>query len=461
MSSTVSDFFNVRFLDGNLFFKKAQRILNEENFTFFNKINDIIVSNLKPTFKFFSYYDDTIFYMWVPDKYIKSLEVLKLMPNDIIVELESPDINILEISPNCTGNGNSFLVIKNYNIPLIKYLPISKKFEYPTRSRNSKFIRLDIYNLYNIYFYGNGKTFPLTLKALDYFKKDEFRNIQEIITMLFELGLNSDLIWKDLVSNPSDWKEKCYPPVKFKELENTHNKKELFEKKFKKALPNSINKDSFSVGFYKIKAAQLFDEKEKQKIYNINVPENFFKFFYTEEERANKIIHIYYESIFGDISKFDGFYVDDYIHMSRVLKNPISLKFKSINGLMRVHQKLSEQIKLNDMPEIKIPKRYSFKKLKLPEKYELITTKERLYAETTMNCNCVWSYADKINDGDCAIYSVVENGNRYTIEICMDYDNNFYIEQMFGYKNSFCPQEYIDELLGHLEAHNEKNIRIK
>ena len=463
MSETLNDIFNISSNDRNTFFNNSEMILSRFQLELLDKIDKQIKLFANPNITI--YEDYSVIYLWIPNKYIKTIKQLKEININIKeITVKDDPIIILEISPGGSSylTGRGYLSINNWVTNQLTYISKTKTYDYPSRSKYSKYVRLDIYDLYKIYFHGNGKSFPMTLKALDYFKKDEFKYFYSIINLLFEYGLSSDLIWKDLVNKSSDWQNIIYPPIKFSELKNMHNKKELLEKKFKKTLPNSINKDSITIGYYKTKAALLFKEDEWQKFFNLEVNDDFIDYFYTEEERANKIIHIFYEKRFKQkFSKMEGYRVEDYLHMSRILKLPISLKFKTYNGLIKQHDKLAEKIKLNDMPIIKIPKRSIFLKLKLPKKYELITTKERLYKETVMNANCVWSYAEDINNGDCVIYSLVENNNRYTIEIAEDFEGNLYISQMYGYKNSPCPVEYIDELLMYLEEFNTGDLHEK
>lgn len=441
---------NIKKCTRSVFFKNIKNYLSEFQFKFLEKIDSQIVLYNNPSYVIYTIH--SIKYLWFPESYLEDLEKIQgLSINAEYLTLQGNEITVLEIYTS-----NKYLTFSNWCSDKISYIPKLKLFAFPIKDRYSKSVRLDIYDTYNIYFHGRGKTFPMTLKALDYINKEEFKYLYCVIDLLFEYELKDNIFWKDILSTPYDWRTNVYPPIKFSELQNIHNKKQLLEKKFKTTLPNAINKFSLTEGYYKVKAALLLKESERQKIYNLEIKNNFISFFYSEQDRINKIFQIYYKEKFNqDFSRLEEYYIGDYITMSTKLKTPISLNFKTLNGIIREHDKIAEQVKLNDMPEIKISSRTPFKRLKLPEKYELIKTKERLYQETVMNCNCVWSYADKINNGDCMIYSLLENGNRYTIEINIDYENKFFLGQMFGYKNSSCPPEYIDELIGYLEEINE------
>jgi len=69
------------------------------------------------------------------------------------------------------------------------------------------------------------------------------------------------------------------------------------------------------------------------------------------------------------------------------------------------------------MKPIKVKENSKFNTLKLPKKYKRITTTRRLVQEGTWQKHCVTTYDEEINKDKCAIYSLLEDGNRYTIEI--------------------------------------------
>lgn len=96
-----------------------------------------------------------------------------------------------------------------------------------------------------------------------------------------------------------------------------------------------------------------------------------------------------------------------------------------------------------------IPKDSRFKKLKLPPDCVRLKTRSQFVEEGNFQDNCVASYIDNVNYDISSIWSMrKENGERYTIEICIRRSKNmpngyFYIEQMFGWGNSDCPVEEI------------------
>lgn len=99
----------------------------------------------------------------------------------------------------------------------------------------------------------------------------------------------------------------------------------------------------------------------------------------------------------------------------------------------------------------------------LDKKYELITSGKRLFEEGKIQHNCVYSYYNKIKNGNCIIYSLLEDNKRFTIEIVAEKDK-FKINQFLGFANSSKNiKKYEKSLIRELEKINkgEENERFK
>lgn len=99
----------------------------------------------------------------------------------------------------------------------------------------------------------------------------------------------------------------------------------------------------------------------------------------------------------------------------------------------------------------------------LDKKYELITSGKRLFEEGKIQHNCVYSYYNKIKNGNCIIYSLLEDNKRFTIEIIAEKDK-FKINQFLGFANSSKNiKKYEKSLIRELEKINkgEENERFK
>ena len=70
----------------------------------------------------------------------------------------------------------------------------------------------------------------------------------------------------------------------------------------------------------------------------------------------------------------------------------------------------------------------------------MIKSRKRLISEAVVQHNCVWSYADDINRDKCAIYSLVYNEVRYTIEFRYQ-ENKYEAVQIQRAFNQGCSEE--------------------
>ena len=74
----------------------------------------------------------------------------------------------------------------------------------------------------------------------------------------------------------------------------------------------------------------------------------------------------------------------------------------------------------------------------------------RLNTESVILHHCVHSYKDKISRGQSAIYSIVYNNSRYTLELSVDEVGGkkiVYANQLRGLYNSLAPIEIKEELI--------------
>lgn len=94
-----------------------------------------------------------------------------------------------------------------------------------------------------------------------------------------------------------------------------------------------------------------------------------------------------------------------------------------------------------------------FKKFEEYSGYDLLSTSKELAIEGFKNKHCVATYAQKVDSGKCAIYSI----EGYTCEIQKDTSNNLIINQFKGNKNIEAPQELKSEVNIIIHTFNQKN----
>ena len=311
--------------------------------------------------------------------------------------------------------------------------------------RECKDTKLVIYNDKGVFCESGKRFFPANLKSLC---KTNF----EIGKIIIEYFSQKHFFWKDILRDYS--KGCCFAPISLLLIWDTHSKKELFEIKNRTILMKGINRYSMKSAFLLTKALKHIELSEFQKLASL-----------TEEtivECASliELFKAYYKSVLINYEEEHNHYLYDYCSMVVRMKKKFNLKIKSVKKLISEHNILAIEYRSKFVKTIKIPKDSVFLKLKLPDKYKLITTKKALIEESVINEHCVSSYDTDINKSRCAIYTTFYNNKRYTIEVrCSKARKKiqFYINQCYGKRNSEAPIELWNELT---ELMKSESIRI-
>ncbi len=162
-----------------------------------------------------------------------------------------------------------------------------------------------------------------------------------------------------------------------------------------------IPKKLIYIWAYKVKRdfsylINLFDEKDWSLVYE-NIKEKGSVFRIDNPNQINSILL-------------------DTLSMANQLNRKLSPRIQSVRRLREIHDELSVEHRLKEIVDFEVDKNYHIIDFLIPE-WELIKDKKRLMQEGAEQHNCVTSYANKIADGDCAIFSMVYGGKRYTIEV--------------------------------------------
>lgn len=178
--------------------------------------------------------------------------------------------------------------------------------------------------------------------------------------------------------------------------------------------------------------------------------------------------HPFEEFIFGNLygwvlGKYTqyphGSAVADCVRMARVLREPIKLKIKSWAKMLEWHEKLRKRYLLRDLEDIQVDPVYPTLNANNSYVIEKIDTKERLAKEAIELHHCVNSYTDRINSGDCAIYSILDGKQRYTAEVVHE-NQQFKLRQLRGNCNSNPPPE-LEEFFTKLLDQVSKELKAK
>jgi hypothetical protein len=142
--------------------------------------------------------------------------------------------------------------------------------------------------------------------------------------------------------------------------------------------------------------------------------------------------------------------VEDWLNDHYELDKKLSLKITSDKRMRDEHSKLSRERILKGVKHVKMHKNYKglFKDFAIP--VEEVDSKKRLLQESIEQEHCVATYASRINNGDCGIFSMVYKDIRYTLEV----GKSLRMHQLQGFRNGReghnPPQELRDMITQHL-----------
>lgn len=314
----------------------------------------------------------------------------------------------------------------------------------------------------------SGKVIPLSCKTI-YSLAKQCKPFKKFIIAYLE-HISSDCpIAKDLLRELVDTETEWVLPISLQEILQYHNKQDLFMNKYKIAqdLRINYNKLSFSLSYIIIKTYPYLDTKSREVLVNIRDESlmeddpsrqmnNYIK-LRGYKAKISTFIWRYYNSILqglnesNDDGKKNQIILQDYLQMAFELKEKISLRYRSIKKLDDEHDRLAQEImkKTYKKSKLKIPKNSKFNNLRtiLPQEFEWIKSKNRLFWEGKIQDHCVFAYINEITKDHCAIYSYTDNTGEYTkiwkgkpvhYTIAFEYNartKHYGIQQVQGYKN--------------------------
>ena len=351
-------------------------------------------------------------------------------------------------------------------------------------------VSLTIFPDGNIFRNDNHGTRPLTVRELlSFSQRDNIFGC--LIRELLSYYQERNLFVKDVVSDCSQY---CFLPMLVSDLQEYHNKSEFITKKYKVASTINVNwnKRNLNVSYLIIKAwpkvmggisrnilLQQSDVGLLPEDYRGTLNDRIVEFLTNvivekvcEQQRkasesGKSRSEAYKEELFAEVGNnflddeintyinsriMDNRYLielrrmaHDYVNMCISSKQKVRLDVNSFQQAVNLHDEINtadNYYRLHTAP-VKVPKYSKFNGLRkmLPDDFEWIKTRKRLIVETELQHHCVWSYAQKITDDFCAIYSFVDKKGqhtkdkkpkRYTIEFMIDDKGKYYIEQVQG-----------------------------
>ena len=379
---------------------------------------------------------------------------------NLIEKLKSQPYNLIVM------NSNFCIMIRLYNnlliVDLNKYAKIliygqqnrpnhEKGYYLMDRQLCQRIIIYDEKNIYSEFNkYGVKKMIPLTVKKIFWIAKIN-PLAKEFFLVLLDFLSEQNTFFNDILKkykNDETW----LLPVSLNECAEYHNATEMFHKKWKTSqrLNINFNRTDLNLGYVIMKAYPYVDKdsreiliqiKDKSYLNRISVDRTNIK-----DQVKELLINYYCKRLKINFNMEENMelaaYVHDYIRLCMRTKTKIRLTYNSIRRIIEEHDLLAESDMRNNTGKVNIPKNSCFLPLRkiLPECFLWIRSKKRLISEAVVQHNCVWSYADDINRDKCAIYSLVYNEVRYTIEFRYQ-ENKYEVVQIQRAFNQGCPNE--------------------
>ena len=346
------------------------------------------------------------------------------------------------------------------------------------------------------------KCFPLGVRdfinLLGYKYNDTF---VQVLNVYKNYCIDKNIFFKDIFKDCDNSlsNNTVFIPLSLNECFNYHNRTELIHSKYKlsSAININWNKRNINLSYLIIKSYPYVNDKGKEilkQITNFDLSKvlkcNHYKktvlsflqviiYDYinkntkTKEAEIKKELGVLQTRTENDYDEYNEYlnkdldiYIRDYLRM--LLFNTkrygrIKLNINSVEEIHNIHNIATFTIDYDKQTKaVNIPVDSVFNNLQkiLPDDFEWIKSRKRLILETKIQHHCVWSYADKISEDKCAIYSYVDTdgsksydgiSKRYTIEFSYNKeDGRYYVVQTQGRYdgiNSSLMNGYVDNIL--------------
>ncbi|MBC1287336.1 hypothetical protein HB818_16380 [Listeria booriae] len=246
--------------------------------------------------------------------------------------------------------------------------------------------------------------------------------------------------------------ERTNLPFTWNDIWQSHNKRDLFQKKYKgRYFGKNANKYPlrYTYALYKIKSYLSLDAYAKFQAFcfakskNNVLPKELFVYSKNDITFIAELVQTYWlEKIEG--AKYQQNFlnqVTDLLVMSRDLKEPVELRINSMKGFQKYHDDLARKQRKKALKKMK-NETYKFsahyRELievlnKIPN-YTLIKTKAELYVEGEIMQHCVFSYHESIKSSRCVIYHYKNGVDEYTLEISFR-NKRLWLDQCLGKHN--------------------------
>ena len=372
------------------------------------------------------------------------------------------NVKVLCVRLECFDNPN------NPNIINLSYKE-ANLFRNGFKFQGLSYKSIEIYDLNNIQIktIHEQKVFRYEMRLNDLvkFSSEQNQALFRLFKNIFKENEYKTLILKDIVSDMENTIESINAPIPIGMLFDTFNKRMLFETKFNKNdFSKNTNKlsiyESYVHHFLKRKLDQEAFKKIENEIRNvlmfspqlakISFNGKFFTLKFLEEFLKLRIFG------YGTIETEQLNIFNDYITMKKNIGEPLNLNIKSFKRLQAEHDALIQLINKRryEKKEIKLKKNNPYLRFKCPGDISFLSTVEQIVNEGEIQRNCVASYIDQVNAGNCGIFSLIKDEKRYTIRLRY-INKQFILDEIKGYANTQPEQEIVHYVQSIIDNNND------
>lgn len=307
--------------------------------------------------------------------------------------------------------------------------------------------------------------YEMRLNDLVKFSSEQNQALFKLFKNIFKENEHKSLILKDIVSDMENSIESINAPIPIGMLFDAFNKRMLFETKFNK---NDFSKNTNKLSIYESYVHHFLKRKLNQEIFKkieneirnvlifspqlarISFNGKFFTLNFLEEFLKLRIFG------YNTIEREQLNIFNDYISMKKNMNEPFNLNIKSFKRLQAEHDVLIQLINKRryERKEIKLKKNNPYLRFKCPDNLSFLSTAEQIANEGEIQRNCVASYIDQVNAGNCGIFSLIKNKKRYTIRLRY-INKQFVLDEIKGYANAQPEQKIVHYVQSIIDDNND------
>lgn len=307
--------------------------------------------------------------------------------------------------------------------------------------------------------------YEMRLNDLVKFSSEQNQALFKLFKNIFKENEHKSLILKDIISDMGKSIESINAPIPIGMLFDAFNKRMLLETKFNK---NDFSKNTNKLSIYESYVHHFLKRKLNQEIFKkieneirnvlifspqlarISFNGKFFTLKFLEEFLKLRIFG------YNTIEREQLNIFNDYISMKKNIGEPFNLNIKSFKRLQAEHDALIQLINKRryERKEIKLKKNNPYLRFKCPEDISFLSTAEQIANEGEIQRNCVASYIDQVNAGNCGIFSLIKNKKRYTIRLRY-INKQFVLDEIKGYANAQPDQKIVHYVQSIIDDNND------